>query len=225
MRDPARRGYRDILDKSEDVAQGGHLLDHKNRRSVIGADLLNELGKFDADEEARMVAEAIGYRPGLQGENPISKSLNARNTRSGSMGTVNSDTTTGTDLTRSPLLKPMRHADMKDMESSILTDDEELSHDDDDDDDSDSDYEPIPAYLQAQEEALTKARERAIKAEEEEKTTELERKEKEKNKVNNGGSGVKKKRKQTAEDYTGPGAGVLEVLDDLRALEKQGKKK
>lgn len=67
LQDPSRTGYRDILDKSEDAPRGlgSHLLDKKNRYSITGADLgpLGHLsGPNDPDEEARRVAEAIGYR-------------------------------------------------------------------------------------------------------------------------------------------------------------------
>lgn len=67
LMDPARSGYRDILDKSEDAekGRGGHLLDERNRSVVVGRDMgaLGELqGSGDPDEEARKVAEAIGYR-------------------------------------------------------------------------------------------------------------------------------------------------------------------
>nr|OQO22751.1 hypothetical protein B0A51_09857 [Rachicladosporium sp. CCFEE 5018] len=70
LQDPERRGYRDILDKSEDPTatgvrgRGGHLLDQTNRHSIIGADLgiLGQLAPTgDDEEEARRVAEAIGY--------------------------------------------------------------------------------------------------------------------------------------------------------------------
>lgn len=67
MQDPSRTGYRDILDKSDDVSRGRgqHLLDAQNRRSVVGmgVDLgaLAHFGEGDPDEEARKVAEAVGY--------------------------------------------------------------------------------------------------------------------------------------------------------------------
>lgn len=67
LQDPARNGYRDILDKSEDAprGRGGHLLDVNNRASLFGSDL-GALGELDSpgnpDDEARRVAEAIGYR-------------------------------------------------------------------------------------------------------------------------------------------------------------------
>ena len=69
LQDPSRTGYRDILDKSDDAprGRGWHLLDAQNRRSVVGSDFgaLGELGDAgDPDEEARRVAEAIGYRGG-----------------------------------------------------------------------------------------------------------------------------------------------------------------
>jgi hypothetical protein len=67
LQDPTRNGYRDILDKSEDAprGRGGHLLDANNRLSIMGSDLgaLGELGSpGNPDDEARRVAEAIGYR-------------------------------------------------------------------------------------------------------------------------------------------------------------------
>lgn len=68
LQDPSRSGYRDILDKSEDAPRGhgGHLLDANNRLSIMGTDF-GALGDFtsvghDPDDEARRVAEAIGYR-------------------------------------------------------------------------------------------------------------------------------------------------------------------
>lgn len=70
MQDPSRTGYRDILDKSDDVSRGRgqHLLDAQNRRSVIGVGVdlgaLAHFGEGDPDEEARKVAEAIGYVQG-----------------------------------------------------------------------------------------------------------------------------------------------------------------
>ena len=67
LQDPTRRSYRDILDKSEDAprGRGGHLLDERNRMSIMGSDLgvLGRLeGDNDPDAEARRVAEAIGWR-------------------------------------------------------------------------------------------------------------------------------------------------------------------
>lgn len=68
QRDPERTGYRDILDKSDEAArgQGWHLLEPHNRMSIAGANL-GALGDFgsaakDSDHEARMVAEAIGWK-------------------------------------------------------------------------------------------------------------------------------------------------------------------
>ncbi|CAK3824387.1 Universal stress A family [Lecanosticta acicola] len=67
LQDPSRSGYRDILDKSEETTRGrgGHLLDANNRLSIMGSDL-GPLGEFshagdDSGDEARRVAEAIGY--------------------------------------------------------------------------------------------------------------------------------------------------------------------
>ncbi|KAK5677253.1 hypothetical protein LTS10_010442 [Elasticomyces elasticus] len=65
--DKTRGGYQDVLDKSEDAprGRGGHLLDSRNRSSVIG-EHLGLLGELESsgqqEDEARKVAEAIGYR-------------------------------------------------------------------------------------------------------------------------------------------------------------------
>jgi nucleotide-binding universal stress UspA family protein len=69
LQDPTRSGYRDILDKSEEHhrGRGGHLLDKSNRSSLFGPDL-GALGEFnsagDPDDEARRVAEAVGWHRG-----------------------------------------------------------------------------------------------------------------------------------------------------------------
>ncbi|TKX26475.1 putative universal stress family protein [Elsinoe australis] len=221
LKDPARRGYRDILDKSEDAAEGGHLLDSRNRYSIIGTDVLSELSKRDEEEEARMVAEAIGYRPGQTvptGDGPpLSRVISGRSevsnrsARSGSLGSAGSDV--GEDL-RSPVGKLMKSPELRDLDTPPGSDD---------DDSSDEGYEAVPAYVLAQEEALSKARERAIKAEEEEREAELERIRKEEERVKkenmrNAKKGLKKKKSE--DDYQGA-AGVLNLLDDLKAQEKQ----
>ncbi|KAK4981355.1 hypothetical protein LTR28_003155, partial [Elasticomyces elasticus] len=109
LRDPRRGGYRDILDKTEEVTGlGGHLLDERNRMSIVvgGGEALGGLGlgmgTHDAEEEARLVAQAIGYRadgrnePGkiddAAGWSPLTKTTSAtsahtaRSLRSDSLG-------------------------------------------------------------------------------------------------------------------------------------------
>jgi nucleotide-binding universal stress UspA family protein len=71
LQDPSRSGYRDILDKSEDAprGRGGHLLDANHRLTVSG---LGALGELDhQNDEARRVAEAIGYGNFARGSSPV----------------------------------------------------------------------------------------------------------------------------------------------------------
>ena len=206
LQDPTRQGYRDILDKSEDG--GGHLLDQRNRRSIIGAEALSELGKRDAEEEARKVAEAIGYTPaqigGIGEGTPLSRvisgrsDVSGRSARSGSFGSLGSET----DDLRSPIGRVLKSPELRDLDSPSGTDD------------SDEDDEPIPQYVLQQEEALMKARERAIKAEEEEREREMERIAKENKKPG-------KKGKSSAADDYGGAAGALAALDALGGGEKK----
>ncbi|PNS17176.1 hypothetical protein CAC42_7230 [Sphaceloma murrayae] len=227
LKDPARRGYRDILDKSEDAAEGGHLLDSRNRYSVIGTDVLSELSKRDEEEEARMVAEAIGYKPGqslppLSDGPPLSRvisgrsDISTRSARSGSLGSVGSEGIPE-DL-RSPVGKLMKSPELRDLDTPPGSDD---------DDSSEDEYEAVPAYVLQQEEALHKARERAIKTEEEEREAELERIRREEERVLKENRRLERKGrkvKKEGDEYQGA-AGVLGLLDDLKAQEKQKGKK
>lgn len=225
LKDPSRRGYRDILDKSEDVAEGGHLLDERNRHSVIGTNVLSELGVRDAEEEARMVAEAIGYRMGGRASpdgGPLTKTISGRSevstrsARSASMGSYGSEG----DDPRSPAFKQlMKSPELANLDSPIGSDED--SSDDDG-------YHAVPAYVLAQEEALNKARERAIKAEEEEREGELER-----IKRDNEIRAMRERRERMTQgaggknspDVSGQGAAaVLGLLDDLQAQEKTTKR-
>ncbi|GAB7346738.1 hypothetical protein MBLNU459_g1847t1 [Dothideomycetes sp. NU459] len=170
--DPARRGYRDILDKSDDVlsGEGGHLLDSRNRLTLApgdGVGALAELEKRDAEEEARMVAEAIGYRAYHTSDGgPLSRITSARSDvsgrsgrsgRSSSFGSYRSDSP---ENMRSPVGKLMKSPDLRAIDSPAESTEGESDEDED---------RKVPAYMLAQEEALQKARERALKAEEEEK--------------------------------------------------------
>lgn len=205
--DPTRQGYRDILDKTED---GGHMLDERNRRSIIDTEVLSELGKRDADEEARKVAEAIGYSANQAGAlnegAPLSRiistrsDVSGRSARSGSLGSY----TSVDDDPRSPVGKLLKSPELRDLESPRGS---EYG-------DSDSEDEIVPEYVQAQEEALMRARERAIKAEEEERQLEMELLEKKLGKTE------KKKKKSTETNYGGA-SGALDLLSELSANEKQ----
>lgn len=204
LRDPTRRGYRDILDKSEDVAEGGHMLDERNFNNVMGGEGLGDLGVHDAEEEARKVAEAIGYAPGRNASAsegaPLSRvisgrsDVSGRSARSGSLGSLASDSP---EDVRSPIGSILKSPELRDLDSPPGSDDSS---------DEDGEMEAVPAYVIAQEEALMKARERAMKTEEEERERELERSSKENTKPKRGG--------KKSEDYEGAG-GALSLLDEL----------
>ncbi|KAF2767174.1 hypothetical protein EJ03DRAFT_329460 [Teratosphaeria nubilosa] len=201
MQDPERRGYRDILDKSEDAprGRGGHLLDAQNRLSIMGSDL-GPLGEFqgtgDPDEEARKVAEAIGYhnmRP--QDEHARGRSL--------SRVTSNASARSTEDLT-SPganerLLKSPELATLDSPEPS-----------DDEDGGEDEDLGRLQESLRPEDEALMQAYERANKLVEEEKE-EAEARAERAASTNRGG----RSRSRRRDDDEGAGAGVLGVLAQL----------
>jgi len=218
MRDPARRGYRDILDKSGDAEEGGHILDARNRRSILSPETLSELGKRDAEEEARMVAEAIGYRPdkstSLSEGTPLSRvisgrsDISGRSARSGSMGSYASEDLP--DDPKSPAGKLMKSPELRDMDSPPGSDYEYSDEDE---------MEVVPAYVLQQEEALQRARERAIEAEREEREREEERTKKEEERKRREEERKKKendkpKRGKGGDDYEGA-AGALAALDAL----------
>lgn len=211
--DPARRGYRDILDKSEDVAEGGHILDERNRLSMAGADgLLGDVGKYDEEEEARRVAEAIGYRPQQGGSgNALTKTMSnvsATSNRSRRSGSLNSDM--GPEDMRSPghLLKS---PELRDLDSPLPSD-ESASEDED---------EEVPEYIRLQDEALMKAHERAMKAEEELRELEAERVAREERL-----KALKENRKggRRGQSPSGDGGGGAGALDVLAALSSPGRK-
>lgn len=226
LRDPSRRGYRDILDKSEDVGEaGGHLLDERHRMSIMGGLGTDELGRRDAEEEARMVAEAVGYRSnpnrGSEGA-PLAKTLSnvsaasTRSRRSMSMGSVGSDF----DDPKSPL-QLMKSPELRDLDSPMASDYES---------DSD-DFPEVPEHMKAQEEALQKARERAVKAEEEVEELEKERERKAKEReerlralrenrkpnlpARDRTSSPSSRYLQTGDDELQGGLGALALLDQL----------
>lgn len=197
LQDPTRRGYRDILDKSDNTASAdpGYTLDPLHRLSIMPGDsmgTLAELERRDAEEEARMVAEAIGYRPDQiapDGE-PLSRVTSARSDvsrrsgRSGRSGSFGSHRSDSPETLRSPsraLLSPQLRA--------VADSGAETSEFESDDEDN-SAAAPHSAYYEAQERALMEARERALKAEEEEKERERQTKEKKENARSGGGGGV-----------------------------------
>ncbi|KAI4721594.1 hypothetical protein E4T48_02211 [Aureobasidium sp. EXF-10727] len=200
LEDPTRRGYRDILDKSDNTTANGagYTLDPLHRLSIMPGDglgALPELETRDAEEEARMVAEAIGYRPdqiAADGE-PLSRVTSARSdvsrrsgrsARSGSFGSTRSESP---ETLRSPSRGLLQSPQLRAVPDSGA---ETSEYDDSDDERDNSAAAPHSAYYEAQERALMEARERALKAEEEERERERQTKEKKENARSGGGGGV-----------------------------------
>ena len=140
LRDPSRTGYRDILDKSDEAprGRGWHLLDAQNRRSVVGTEVgaLGQLGSAgDPDHEARMVAEAIGYKGGQQQQQPRAGTPlgGARSSISGATGersnslnripSTQSTTSEGGDV-QSPPGVLLKSPDLQGVDSPLPSDDE-----------------------------------------------------------------------------------------------------
>ncbi|KAG9827429.1 adenine nucleotide alpha hydrolases-like protein, partial [Aureobasidium melanogenum] len=200
LEDPTRRGYRDILDKSDNTATNGagYTLDPLHRLSIMPGDglgALPELETRDAEEEARMVAEAIGYRPdqiAADGE-PLSRVTSARSDVSRRSGRSARSGSFGSNRSESPetLRSPSRGLIQSPQLRAVPDSGAETSEFDDSDDERDnSAAQPHSAYHEAQERALMEARERALKAEEEEKERERQTKEKKENARSGGGGGV-----------------------------------
>ncbi len=221
LQDPSRTGYRDILDKSDDAprGRGGHLLDAQNRMSVIGSDL-GALGNFntagDQDDEARKVAEAIGYRdrgnaPGTPRTGSAMGQREAGGGRSSSLSRITS--TTSTDGPSSPneqLLKSPHFGE------SPPSSDDEL-----DDEDEEGVLEEN-TVLRPEDEAAMLAYERAQKIFEEEQEEAVVRSEKERARkersASRGAASRNASRRRGSgrdDDVEGAGAGVLGVLAQL----------
>ncbi|SMR48884.1 unnamed protein product [Zymoseptoria tritici ST99CH_1E4] len=194
MQDPTRNGYRDILDKSEDASRGrgGHLLDANNRFSIVGSDL-GALGELDSpgnpDDEARRVAEAIGYRnaafhPTARGSS-LSRMASAR---SGS----------SVDGASNDVGRVMKSPQMGAMDSPAASDD------DDDYDDED---------LRPEDEAAMLAYERAQKIVEEEKEEAIARM-KRAERSGSRGAGNRSRAPRASDDEEG-GSAVLDLLAKL----------
>lgn len=215
LRDPSRRGYRDILDKSDDLlgGDGGHLLDSKNRHSLItgdGSGTLAELQQIEAEEEARKVAEAVGYRQALGNDGaPLARVTSARSDvsgrsnrtgRSSSFGSYRSESP---ENMRSPRGNLLKSPELRALDSPAGSDSEAYSDDEDEG--------GVSAYTAAQEKALQEARERALKAEEEEKEREREAQD------------ARDGKKHNVPTSAG-GAGALALLDALGGGDDTNKK-
>lgn len=162
--DPSRTGYRDILDKSDDVprGRGTHLLDHSNRSSTVG--ILGELGSRDPDEEARKVAEAIGYNhptppSGSRTSLPYEPTTRGRSDTASSHDGSTRSPPADERLLKSPELRSQQNAD-------IDSDDEDgpgIFSDSDDDG-----TQPDTGELRPEDEAAMLAYQRALRVVEEE---------------------------------------------------------
>ncbi|GAB7363107.1 hypothetical protein MBLNU230_g3398t1 [Neophaeotheca triangularis] len=159
LRDPSRTGYRDILDKSDDAprGRGTHLLDHSNRSSAIG--ILGEGGSRDPDEEARKVAEAIGYTPrGSRTSLPNDTTTRGRSDTAGSQDGTGRSPPADERLLKSPDLRSQSNP--------------EIDSDDEDGpgifDDSEDETPQDTGELRPEDEAAMLAYERAMKVVEEE---------------------------------------------------------
>lgn len=203
LQDPSRSGYRDILDKSEDAprGRGGHLLDANNRASLMGAEL-GALGELDhQDDEARRVAEAIGYRnTGLTGGSASS----ARGSSLSRVTSARSASDTG-DPT-SPQGRLLRSPELGSMPDSPPGSDDDVS---------DDEYAQLEDNIRPEDEAAMLAYERAQKVYEEE-IEEAEAREKRASSRNAGGrSGSRRRAKDDDDEEGGGGATVLDIYEKL----------
>jgi nucleotide-binding universal stress UspA family protein len=182
LQDPTRSGYRDILDKSEEHhrGRGGHLLDKSNRSSLFGSDL-GALGEFeqpgDPDDEARHVAEAVGWHPGRRpgsGAHARTDSQSRSSAMRGESSPAPSDR-----LLMSPDPNAKGHGDNSDPDTSLSDDDDDdensaphhlkprphrRAEDEEEYDDNDDDDESfMDKPLRPQDEAAIKAYEAGVK--------------------------------------------------------------
>lgn len=197
LQDPQRTGYRDILDKSEDAPRGlgGHLLDDRHRMSVIGAELgaLGELGSGDPDEEARKVAEAIGYHGGHR----PTADPHARGSSHSRISSDHSDS-----YSPDPNARPMKSPELQQLDTPVGSDD-----------DPDEDVGVLREdVLDEKKEALINAYERGQKMAEEEVEETKEREEQQIRRRS--GRSVSRGRDRTTDDGQG-GAAVLGVFAQL----------
>lgn len=200
LQDPTRSGYRDILDKSEDAARGrgGHLLDVNNRLSIMGSDL-GALGEFDPqDDEARRVAEAIGYRHTGNG--------GADAHRASSLSRINSALSdTAGDPTSSPG-RLMKSPEMGVVDSPGASDDDDVSE---------AEIGPLEESIRPEDEAAMLAYERAQKVFEEERE-EAEARQRREERMNSCGRGSSRKsRSGGGGEGDSGGAAVLDIFEKL----------
>ncbi|KAK0275061.1 hypothetical protein LTS00_015119 [Friedmanniomyces endolithicus] len=220
-KDPGRKGYRDILDKSDDAprGRGGHLLDDRNRSSIAGLDLglLGDLDTRDLDEEARKVAEAIGYRPSRPS---TSDTANITETRATSLSRVTStqSNTSGRSVddlnSPHPTERVLQSPDLRNLDSPVASDD-----DADEDDAEDPDPGRLQESIRPEDESAMLAYERAQKVMEEEREEEEARVEREKTTSASRAGGRSRSRGRMGnvrkQDEGGTGGAVLGLLAQL----------
>ncbi|KAK4966699.1 hypothetical protein LTR42_011010 [Elasticomyces elasticus] len=216
--DKTRGGYQDVLDKSEDAprGRGGHLLDSRNRSSVIG-EHLGLLGELESsgqqEDEARKVAEAIGYRHRPSHDT----STTTGSVREGSLSRVVSGQS---NRSADDLVSP--HATDRVLASPPPTGLDSPSPSEDDNapgpfDDPPFDVaEPEPEPMRPEDEALMLAYERAQTVHEENQEEEEARVEREASRVRGGGrSRSRGARGEVEQDEGGTGGAVLGLLAQL----------
>lgn len=202
LQDPARSGYRDILDKSEDAprGRGGHLLDANNRLSLFGSDL-GALGELDSlgkpDDEARRVAEAIGYRNGRDHPAAAHARTSSRGSSLSRITSARSEANNGNDNITRLLRSPEVPAGAVD---SPTNSDDENPDDYDDDDDGEE--------LRPEDEAAQLAYERAQTITEELRDEAKERTKRAASRTGRRGTGG-------SERGEGGGSAVLDILAKL----------
>lgn len=202
LQDPSRGGYRDILDKSEDAprGKGGHLLDVNNRMSIMSSNLgaLGELSKAgDEDDEARRVAEAIGYRRSFENQanqargNSLSRIASAQSDRS------------GRDEVQSPPARLLKSPELGVVDSPPGSDDDE--------DDDPEDLGALQESIRPEDEAAMLAYERAQQVYEEEQEEAVARSQRGTSRQGNR-SGSRGRQRN---DEEGGGAAVLDIFEKL----------
>ena len=206
LRDPSRTGYRDILDKSDEAPRGRgmHLLDPQNRLSLGGADM-GALGQLDAahdpDHEARMVAEAIGYR-GAPASIAQARPASREGVRSSSLSRTTSGRSADSDNPASPDEAVLKSPDLQGADSPPPSDDE---------DEGDEEFEDDGGVMRPEDEAAMLAYQRAQKVFEEER----EEAEARAARSTSRGPRSKSRDRRGGEEEEGAGAGVLGVLAQL----------
>lgn len=203
LADPSRGGYRDILDKSEDAprGRGGHLLDWNNRLSLVGAEL-GALGEFGSnpDEEARRVAEAIGYR------NTGAQHI----TRGSSLSRVTSARSEASDISSPPPGRLLKSPELGVVDSPPGSDDEAGEISDEDLGRLDE------SFIRPEDEAAQLAYERA-QADAEAVREDAEARRKREERLNAlGGNSTKKRNQDDEEEGGGGGAAVLDIFEKLK---------